>query len=389
MFSREQLDALMADTTAPAISIFLPTHVAGREISQDSVRLRNQLDEARRQLVEGGMRGPDADTLLKPGYDLVHDGAYWRHQQEGLAVFLSPGRHHVFKLPVGVPEQMFIDDRFHVRPLLPAVSEGGRFVVLAISLKQAAVYEGGKSGLREIPPEDLPRNMDNLFNGGPNIQGEAEGRDDGTVRKPVTANAADAPAYAEAGSQKLVTNDEVMQYLKQLSGCMEQYLGGTHTPLVLVADERVSGHFKTVCKYRHLVEPAITQPPEALSRDELHRRSLELVKPRFEQGLRNAADRFRMLNGDNNAKGVADPAQVVTAAAQGRVDTLFVRAGAQCWGRWLADAQRAVMHHDRKEGDRELIDYAAGHVVAKDGTVYELPEDQMPANSPVAAILRF
>lgn len=40
MFSRNDLDELVAMDARPAISIYLPTHVAGREIRQDPIRLK-------------------------------------------------------------------------------------------------------------------------------------------------------------------------------------------------------------------------------------------------------------------------------------------------------------------------------------------------------------
>ena len=57
MFSRSDLDELVAMDARPAVSIYLPTHIAGREIRQDP----------------------------------------WRHQQQGLAAFLAPGFNRIHK----------------------------------------------------------------------------------------------------------------------------------------------------------------------------------------------------------------------------------------------------------------------------------------------------
>ena len=46
MFSRSDLDELVAMDARPAVSIHLPTHVAGREIRQDPIRLKNLLSSA-------------------------------------------------------------------------------------------------------------------------------------------------------------------------------------------------------------------------------------------------------------------------------------------------------------------------------------------------------
>lgn len=388
MLTREDLETLLVDAASPAVSAFLPTHVAGREIRQDSIRLRNLLDQAQERLGEG-MRRTEAADLLKPAYDLVHDGAFWRHQAQGLAVFLN-GRHMVVhKVPTELPETVFVDDRFHVRPLLPLLTADGRYIVLTLTQRDAHLYEGSRHGLVEVPVAQLPRGMENLFTV-PDAMGEAVERpDDRTTRKPVTANSSDAVAYAESGSQQLTTNEEVVQYVTQIARSLEQWLGGSGTPLVLAADERVAGHYKRVNRYPDLVEPAIQEHPASLSLDELHRRAYDVVRPSFEQRRADALDRYRMVAGDGSGLGIADPAQVVEAAVTGRVDRLFLREGAEVWGRWLDDSSRAVTHHGRKDGDRELMEFAAAQVFMKGGRIYQLASDAMPGDSPMAASLRF
>lgn len=389
MFSRDDLAVLLADPQAPAISLFLPTHTAGREIRQDPIRLRNLLDQARSRLEASGLRGADADSLLGEASALLEDGEFWRHQAQGLAVFVDAGRTLVHRIPVPVTEAVFVDDRFHVRPLLPALAADGSFYVLTVSLQRAQLFQGSRYGLEPVPLETLPRGFDNLLNGGPDRLGEGVERSDHTVRKPVTANAADAPAYAGDGSQRLTTNDELMQYVKQLAAGIDQFLGGRDLPVVLVADERVLGHFLAVNRYRGLVQPGIPLQPDSLGLDDLHARAYAQVKPRFDQGRRDGLERFRMLAADGSGRGSSDVAGIVAAALEGRVDRLFLREGAECWGRFLPDMARAVLHTERQEGDRELLDLAAGNVLAKGGEVFELPAEEMPVETPAAAVLRF
>ena len=50
MFSRSHLDELVAMDARPAVSLYLPTHVAGREIRQDPIRLKNLLSSAAERL---------------------------------------------------------------------------------------------------------------------------------------------------------------------------------------------------------------------------------------------------------------------------------------------------------------------------------------------------
>jgi len=65
MLFRNDLDELLAFDQYPAVSVYLPTHPAGREVRQDAIRLR-----------ERPMRSTDL-LLGKVGVDQVRLGREW------------------------------------------------------------------------------------------------------------------------------------------------------------------------------------------------------------------------------------------------------------------------------------------------------------------------
>ena len=80
MFTRSDLNALMEAAPPLGVSIFLPTHVRGREIRQDPIRLKNLAAEAREKLGAAGVGPAEADALLAPAMALVDDYVFWQHQ---------------------------------------------------------------------------------------------------------------------------------------------------------------------------------------------------------------------------------------------------------------------------------------------------------------------
>src|SRR5438309_9726878 len=101
MFLRKDLDELLPIEAKPAVSLYLPTHVAGREIRQNAIRLKNLITQTAERL-HAGWRRSEIDALLAPAASLVEDDQFWRHPENGLAVFLAPGFSRVNKLPIAV-----------------------------------------------------------------------------------------------------------------------------------------------------------------------------------------------------------------------------------------------------------------------------------------------
>jgi hypothetical protein len=80
---------------------------------------------------------------------------------------------------------------------------------------------------------------------------------------------------------------------------------------------------------------------------------------------------------------------VLTAAASGRVDTLFVADEAEAWGGWDAATFRAEVRPEAAEGDEDLIEVTVEETAAHGGDAWSLPADRMPTPAPVAATLRY
>src|SRR5437763_14549393 len=107
MLLGNELGELLALDRAPAVSIYLPTHLPGQDIRhQDPIRLRNLLNGAGKRLAAES-RGPEAAALLEPARKLLADEEFWRSPERGLALFLAPGFARIHKLPIEVAEELF------------------------------------------------------------------------------------------------------------------------------------------------------------------------------------------------------------------------------------------------------------------------------------------
>jgi hypothetical protein len=79
----------------------------------------------------------------------------------------------------------------------------------------------------------------------------------------------------------------------------------------------------------------------------------------------------------------------VPAAAEGRVDILFVATGQRRWGSYTPGSGVLALHEQAAPRDSELIDGAVAQTILHGGTVYAVTPEQMPADAPLAAIFRY
>src|SRR5215208_6895817 len=113
------LKSLIAQQGKWCVSIYMPTHPVGREQQQDPIRLKNLLAEAETKLLANGLRRPKVQKLMRPAEELLWNDDFWRHQSDGLAIFVSNDFRVVYRLPIEFKELLIITNNFHIKPLLP------------------------------------------------------------------------------------------------------------------------------------------------------------------------------------------------------------------------------------------------------------------------------
>lgn len=380
--TRNRVQELAAHTGSHCSSIYLPTHRAGPEVRQDPIRLKNLLSEARQALEVRGVDDAAARSLLAPLETLVEDREFWRNQGDGLALFASPDEHWIFRLPIAVQRLVVVGKRYHLKPLIPMLVHNGRFYLLALSTKRVRLFEATRFTMREMDIEDVPARL-----------GDAVGYDweQRSLQFHSSTPSGRGPRSAEFhghGVGQDSKNGEVARFLQLVDRGVSQLIGDPAAPLVLAAVDEIVGEYRKHSRYPALTEDAVPGNPDEVDEDRLHDAGWRVVEPHFERRRTAAAERIRSLLG--TGKAVQQLQEVVVAAADGRVEDLFVAEGVQRWGQLDREQRSVTVHGNPEPADEDLLNRAAVEAITHDGTVFVVPHDAVPSDgSPVAATLRY
>ncbi|NIT60012.1 MAG: hypothetical protein GWN00_28480, partial [Aliifodinibius sp.] len=99
MITRENILDLAKKEGDHCVSIYLPTHKAGEEVQQDPIRLKNLLSQAVEQLKDREVREQEIDQLLDEARKLLDNPKFWRHNEKGLALFISGDDFEFYRIP--------------------------------------------------------------------------------------------------------------------------------------------------------------------------------------------------------------------------------------------------------------------------------------------------
>jgi hypothetical protein len=383
MMPREHFNELVYSKTIPCVSIYLPTHRSGQEAEQDPIRLKNLLREAEQYLIKTGIRGPEAKKILEPAQELLADPLFWRHQDDGLALFVAPGFFRHYCLPLLFEERVIVSDRFHITPLLPLFTADGRFYVLALNKKQIRLFRCTHLYVKEVDLHNVPTNIGELLK----YKVAQEQLNLHSVGATGTGAGMAIFHGQGVGTDDASRKKDVLEFFQMVNRNMMKILNGERAPLVLAGVEYERAMYREVNTYPYLVAEGINGSTETATASELHDRAWTILEPHFKRAFDDDAARFKQ--GVNTARTSSNLKEVVQAAVEGRVDVLFVHNGYTVWG--VVDPKTgSVELHDRKQpNDRNLQDFVAIQTLSKGGTVYVVEAHEAPVRTPLAAVFRY
>lgn len=375
------LKALVLEQAERCVSLYLPTDPLGRDIPRDQLRLRNLAREAESHLLTLGARAPEVKALWQPIHDLLADSFFWRHLGHGLAVFRSPRVFHAFCLPLSFEPRWVVAHRFHIKPLLPLLSQAITFYVLALSQKAVRLFRGTPEALTEIQLDHLPHSV-------------AEALRIDTPDKEVRVRAAGSVAgtrrtgifYGSGGGAEAY-KDELAQFCRQIESGVREWLEAEQAPLVLAGVDYVVALYREVNRYPRLMDGEIIGNPDRLGPEALHTQAWQVLQPYLRRKQAEAVAVYHNLAGTRRVS--SDVRHVVPAAYAGQVQTLFVAVDREQWGQFDPATQSLHLWEAPSPEMDDLLDLAAVQTLLTGGAVYAVPIREMPDEAPLAAVLRY
>ncbi len=373
IFDRSHLQDLLKAQDPPCVSIFLPTHRAGREVQQDPIRLKNLLRQAQRRVEELGFRS--SCDITRKANGLVTDSHFWRHQGDGLALFLSPSEHRHYRLPASFEELVVVADHFHLKPLLPVMSSAEHFYVLGLSQKYVKLFRGGRFSVGEVQLEGVPESLADAL------------RFDDREASLQSHGGRTTAIFHGHGLGKDDPKDDIRRYFRQIDAGLHDILRSDGSPLVLAGVDYLLPIYREITAHPNVVAGGVVGSPERVSIKQLHAEAWKLVAPQFDE--ERSAAKSQYLSLADTPRGSADVKRVIRAAHQGRVDSLFVAVGEHLWGRWDRQTDAITIDEQSRAGDIDLLDAAAAQTWMHGGSVFVVAPGEVPGEGKLAAVLRY
>lgn len=365
------------------ISIYIPTHRLGVETlkGQDSLNLKNHLKQIRNKLQSEGMTSREIEKIVNPLMGLIDNADFWRHQSEGLAIFVSEDIFEKFTVPVKFEEFHYLSSEFYLKQLLPLFNQYGHFFLLTVKKDDVRFYEGNKYGLTEINVEGVvPSRLEDSV-GYDYEQKQLQFRTQWGGNKP--------GSFHGHGESESRDKNELLIFLRDIDkGIMSKLHDKQDTPLLICCLDYIYPVYKEANTHRNLFPQFISINPADLDLRDLHSRAWELLEPYFNKEFLKRKERY--LIGIDKGKASSNIREIIPAAIAGKVDTLFLENNTDIFGVYDPSTGGISIQEEQNMANVSLMNLAAKKVFEQGGQVYLPEKHEMPdGSSEINALFRY
>ncbi len=348
------------------VSFYLPTSTLGQAADHDRLTLKNLGLEATRQLEEAGADKRQIWPISEQLEDLLEDDAFWQLQARSLAVFVTPESVRTFRLPNQLEETVQVADRFHLKPLLRAITFPHEAIVLALSVGHVRAVEV----FAELPPHEV------------RVPGMPKDAMD-AVGKATVGHRSPSGRIQGSEGEKV----RLRQYARAVDHALRGLLAGRETPMILASTGPVDQIFRSVNTYPHLVAQQVVTSPDHLSDQELAEAARPLLDEIYADQMRGMMDLFETRKGQGRA--TTDIAQAARAATYGAIESLMIDIDEVIPG-WVDETDGSIRFADHGDATSYgIVDEIAARAMAHGAKVLGVRKADLPDGAHLAAILRY
>lgn len=360
-----ELKALAVTRADPCVSIYLPTTPLTEDAQADRIAFKNlaklALDEVRRADFDPKRVAALEEHLA----DLVDDEAFWQFQARSLAVLATPDATRSYRLPSALVATAQASDRFHLKPLLRAVSFPHTAFVLALSQNAVRLVEV----FADLPPRVVK--VDGL----PKDAASAVGRASVRSRSP------SGRILGSEGHKVLLR-----QYARSVDSALRGLLAGRETPLILAATEPIASIYRSVSTYPSLTDVGLGGAPDRASDQELAERARAVLDGVYAEEIGKFASLFETRAGQSRT--TTDLSDAARAATFGAIEALLVDMDEVVPGTVDEVDGRIALAATSGADSYGVVDEIACRSLITGARVLSVRKQDIPHRASLAAILR-
>ena len=365
MPSTEEIGKLNLVRSDASISIYLPTTPVSRDIEQSRIELGNLVKKAVAQLEEKGFDKKRILLLQEQFADLLGDDEFWDHQANSLAILATPDSMRTYRMANKLKTIVEVSDRFHLKPLLRALTFSHSAYILALSENAVRLVEvSADLPAREVTVQNLPEDA-------ATAGGKATTKD-----------------YTGTGHRQGAQgqNTYLTSYVRKIDAALRPFLMNSDRPLILATAKPLESLFRSVSVIPAL-SGTIAGNPDRKTETELADAARPVLDAHYAEQIQEFHRLFDERTGQNRT--TTDISDAARLATFGGIDRIMIDIDGVMDG-FIDDETGEVTFSSAGDAvNYGIIDEITGRALRSGAKVIAVRKADIPGLHDLAVIARY
>ena len=363
--TRSEILNLAETRGAPCVTLYVSTTPLTEDAQADRISLKNLAKEAIRQLEAVDTPKRSIWPLEAAIAEIEADDQFWAYQANSLAIFLTPDSVKTYRLPSKMGNQVHVSDRFHLKPILRAVTFPHDCYILAVGM--------GAVRLIEVSADLPPHAVNIAF---PKDMADAIGRRSHIATK------------GQMGGREATSENALLtRYARVLDEALRPVLSGQERPLIIAAAEPMASVFRSVSTYPFTVNESLGGSADHTADHILAGEARSVLDRLYAADIASLCELYIVR--ENQGRASTDMARAARAATYGAIDTLLVDMDAVIPG-MIDEDDGTISLADAPGADSYgVVDEIVSRALKSGARVLAVRKDDLPGKGVLAAILRY
>jgi len=365
MPNAEEIGALNSVRSEACISIYLPTTPVSRETEQSRINLGNLVKKAVTQLEGAGFDKKRIASLQTQFADLLADDEFWNYQANTLAILATPDSLHTYRMASKLNAIVEVSDRFHLKPLLRAITFPHAAHVLALSENAVRLIAvSADLPARQVDVQNMPTDA-------ATAGGKATNKD-----------------YSGTGHRHGSQGDSfyLTRFVRKLDAALRPVLTSSDLPLILATTKPLEALFRSISVIPAL--PSTISGNPDLSESDLASAARPVLDAHYAEQVKAFHQLFEERAGKNRT--TTDISDAARLATFGGIDRLLV--DIDCVLDGSIDDETGAVSFSAEGGDAvnyDIVDEITGRALRSGAKVMAVRAADIPGGQSLAVISRY
>ena len=365
MPSAEEIGDLNLVRSDACISIYLPTTPITRDIEQSRINLGNLVKKAVAQLDAAGFDKQRIAALQEQLADLLSDDEFWSHQANSLAILATPESLRTYRMANKLNDIVEVSDRFHLKPLLRAITFPHAAHVLALSENAVRLIEVSA----DLPAREMT--VPNMPTDAATAGGKATNKDySGTGHR--------------HGSQG--QSFYLARYVRKIDAALRPVLMRSDRPLILATTKPLEALFRSLSAIPAL-SGTIVGNPDRLTEAELASAARPVLDAHYAEQIQDFHRLFDERTGQQRT--TTDITDAARLATFGGIDRLLVDIDGVIDGTIDDETGAVSFAAEGNAVNYGIVDEITGRALRSGAKVMAVRKADIPGGHDLAVISRY